>query len=73
MALRIVESALGPFLVDDDIATGPSRLELLALSLNLDPDTLRERLRAEVQERLRERGLAWEKLDRRVEKWATDA
>ena len=58
VALRIVESALGPFLVDDDIATGPSRLELLALSLNLDPDTLRELLRAEIQERRRERSLA---------------
>lgn len=70
VTLRVVESKFGAILVDDDPATAPSRLELLALELDIDPDALRERLRGEVQERLRARGLAWEKLDTRLEKRA---
>jgi hypothetical protein len=68
VALRIIESALGPFLIDDDLAAAPSRLELLALELDIDPDALRERLRDEVQERLRQRGASWEGLENLIEK-----
>lgn len=61
-------------LVDDELTDEatrpppPSRLELLALELRIEPGALRERLRGEVQRRLREKGLAWEKLDRVIEK-----
>ena len=68
MALRIVESKFGAMLVDDDPALAPSRLELLALELDIDPDALRQRLRDEIQRRRREVGAAWEKLDNRLEK-----
>jgi hypothetical protein len=68
VALRIIESKFGAILVDDDPAAAPSRLELLALELGVDPDTFRDRLRDEVQRRLREKGEAWEKLDRTIEK-----
>ena len=56
MALRIVETSVGPVLVDDEHAVleppPPTRLELIAEELGVDPDTLRDRLRDEMQRRL---------------------
>jgi hypothetical protein len=45
----------------------PTRLELLASRLDVDSAELRRWLQAEVQRRRRERGEAWEKLDRVLE------
>ena len=73
MALRIVETTHGSFLVDDEeltLSSGPTRLEALAVELGLDPDALRDRLRVEVQRRLRGRGDAWKQLDETIEKRA---
>ena len=74
MALRIIETATGPILVDDEpvpTSAGPTELELLAEALDMDADALRDRLRDEVQRRLRENGLAWHKLDVALEKRAS--
>jgi hypothetical protein len=46
----------------------PSSLEQLATRLGIDDEQLRELLRDEIQRRLRERGEAWEKLDRVLDK-----
>jgi hypothetical protein len=51
----------------------PSWLEELAVRANVSDEELRELLRAAVQERLRERGEAWGRLDERLEKRANDA
>jgi len=70
VTLRIVETALGPILIDDenDAQRGaPSRLELLADELGVDADTYRDRLRDEIQRRRREVGAAWEGLDRTLQ------
>jgi hypothetical protein len=71
VALRIVETSLGPILVDDenDAQRGaPTRLELLADELGVDTDTYRDLLRDEIARRRREVGAAWERLDNRLEK-----
>jgi hypothetical protein len=56
VALKVFETALGPILVDDEQAA-PTELELIAEELGVDPDTLRDRLRNEIQRRRRERGM----------------
>jgi hypothetical protein len=43
------------------------RLERIAFRLGINDDELRELLRDAIQQRLRENGLAWEKLDRVLE------
>lgn len=45
----------------------PTRLEILATRMGIDDETFRQLLRDEVQRRLRERGEAWDKLDRTLE------
>jgi hypothetical protein len=73
VALRIVETAFGPVLIDDEhagptMSSAPTRLELLAVEIGLDADALRDRLRGEIQRRRRERGDAWKQLDETLEK-----
>jgi hypothetical protein len=48
----------------------PTELEVLATRMGIGDEELRELLRDEIQRRLRERGEAWEKLDRTLEKRA---
>ena len=47
-----------------------TRLEELAVTYGIAPDLLRERLRDEIQHRLREKGAAWEAFDRTLERRA---
>ena len=53
MALRIVETAFGPFLIDEENTRQgpPTRLELLAEELGVDADTYRDLLRDEIERR----------------------
>jgi hypothetical protein len=70
--LKILETPSGPVLVDDDVQDGPpTELQMLpARARRAEDDELRQRLRDEIQRRLREKGEAWEKLDRTIEKRA---
>jgi hypothetical protein len=76
---KLVETAFGAFLIVDANAwpsprrswPGPmSRLERLGERAGIDADELRASLHWQIQVRLRERGLAWETLDRVIEKRA---
>jgi hypothetical protein len=76
VALRIIETPSGPVLVDDGPAAGlgpppPTRLELIAEKLAVDPDEYRLWLEDEIQRRLRARGDAWKQLDETLEKRAS--
>jgi hypothetical protein len=73
VALRIIETATGPILVDDEpveTPSSPTRLEALAAELGMDADSYRDLLRNEVQRRRRERGDAWNQLDETIAKRA---
>jgi len=69
VALRIVETALGPILIDENDAQrgAPTRLEVLAEELGVDAGTYRGLLRDEIKRRRREVGAAWEGLDRTLQ------
>ena len=72
--MRIVETVLGPILVDDEqVAITPTktRLEALAAELGMDAETYRELLRDEIQRRRRGRAQAWKQLAETLEKRAS--
>ena len=74
MALRILETATGPILVDDEQAASTptkTRLEALAAEIGMDAETYRELLRDEIQRRRRGRAHAWKQLDETLEKRAS--